>query len=305
MTRLSEEQPENADLISQRVNQPFAQRSVSAFFMIILFIGAIVAVIYFFTGSDSKTANNGEVSGQENSNVASLPLDDIPGQDLDNAILRAANKFFDASDVLPKTRMESMADIETYYNQASEKTTEYQDSFYSFLDSDINDPNGQKIGYLHDVIIDKNTGEAKAIIVDEEDAFFGTNLEVLTFQDIAYQESDGDVRTSITENNIEQRDSFNYADITDNDFISLKNLRNGQVLDDKGKYVGEIDALIYRNAEINNIYFTIRTELTNTANPVVIKYPFEQLNIIKNIDGYDVQLTTEETRDLAAMLLSE
>lgn len=304
MNRSQQSDPHTADVISNEHHHPYARRSITTFFTIIGIIILFLSGVFFFRPSSDNEPKNVTYNEGDTTYQADLKL---PGDEVDNAIAGAVDKFFDVEpqNVIPGEAVNSVIDVTNYINVRTQtERVVYQNSFYNVMDSAVDDVNGEKIGELSDIVINKDTGDATAIIMDREDSLYQSDLDAISFEEIRYKDDNGDFVTTVTEKDITNRQDFDYTMLGDQ-HVSLKNLESGQVFDDKGKYVGEIDALIYRDAEVNNIYFSLKPSLTPRNREMTIKYPFDDLNIIESPDGYDVHLSTEETRQLAELLLAE
>ena len=297
--------PHNTDMISQDHHHPFARRSVTTVFLVIGGVILLASSVYFLGSSDESSEQITYNDNKENTEYKAYI--DLPGDKVDTAIAESVDQFFNVEpeDVIPGSDIDNVVDVTNFINAQSQiEDKNYRNSFYSFIDSSVKAASGEKVGELHDILIDKNSGEAIAIVIDD-DSLFQTDLNLLSFEEVKYQEDDGDMLANITESDMLSRQEFDYSMLENSDYISLKNLESGQVFDDKGEYVGEIDALIYRDAEVNKVYFSLKQALTPGNSEVTFQYPFEQLNIVKSPDGYDIKLSSEETRKLAAALFKK
>lgn len=177
----------------------------------------------------------------------------------------------------------------------------YRHSVFDVVGSEVYGRKGGKVGEVYDILVNKDTGKAKVIVMNDDESRYERDLTALRFKNILKQHKDGGVMMTISEETIEDTPDFLYSSIGDTNYISLRALRDGQLLDFEGKVTGQIDAVIYENAEAHNIYFTLRP---NLAQRVVTKFflPFDEAQIIESIDGYDIKLTEEQTVELAEQL---
>lgn len=181
---------------------------------------------------------------------------------------------------------------------------QYQHSVFDVVGQEIYDFKGLRAGMIHDIIVHKNTGEARAVIAREDDARYERELKAIQFNNVFKQENDGDVMLSVSEDTVEEKSAFNYAKLNDNEYVSLRHLRDGQLLDFEGNVAGQIDGIIYQNAEVQNIYFQLRPVLAKEGF-AKFQLPFGELNIVNNPDGYDIQLDKEQTDALANALFND
>jgi sporulation protein YlmC with PRC-barrel domain len=174
-------------------------------------------------------------------------------------------------------------------------------SLRDVVTSEVFDRKGTKTGRVHDIVIDKRTGEASAIIVNETGISYQKKLKEVSFKEVVKQAPEGEVTLSATTDELSEENEFIYTELDPNT-ISLRLLRSAQILDDQGKVAGEVDAVIYENAEAQAIYFTVIPTLAKAKETKPFRLPYEAVNIVKNADGYDVQLNKEQTEAVAKTL---
>ena len=212
---------------------------------------------------------------------------------------------FDTSDSSAgavNSTMDAMVAMEQNKNRFANLDDGYRHSLNDVLGSEIRGSDGSVAGELHDVIIDIQTGKAQAIIVDKESAYYDRDLTALTFKAIATQEEDGDVRANITDDQIDQRRKFDYATLNQDQYVSLKDLREGQILDFENKVVGQVQAVIYENASANQIFFALQPSMVPAGKARVYGMSYTEMNVVKNPDGFDIKLSKDQTEELAKLL---
>ena len=208
------------------------------------------------------------------------------------------------SDGLSATQvLRKIAERRTAQSEAL-KQDDYRHSVLDVVGSEVYDRKGDKAGKIHDILVNKNTGKAKIIVMNDDESRYERDLTAMHFKRVLKQQTDGDVMMTITEEKIEDKPDFLYSSMGDTNFISLRALRNGQLLDFEGKVAGQVDAVIYENAEAQNIYFTLRPVLAQRI-PTKFFLPFEETKIIKSDNGYDIKLTKKQTIELAERLLDD
>ena len=154
-------------------------------------------------------------------------------------------------------------------------------------------------------MIEKETGMARAVIVDPQGGYYNHDLARLRFDNVLKQQPAGKVRATITDDKIETKRPFLYDDVNDARFVSLRHLRDGQVLDDQGNVAGQVDAIIYQNAQAQRIFFALKPSLTSAGMPQIFGIPYEAVDVVQSADGFDIQLSKEQTQSLAHSLYGE
>ena len=197
------------------------------------------------------------------------------------------------------------ADLSDYFERQEvfKRIEKTNDGFnYSFLDvvgKEIKDEEGNVAGELYDVLINKNTGKAQAIIMQDDGNTSAKDLKAISFNEILVQDTNGEVETTLDHGEIMEKPKFKYIKSDNPDMLSLRQLQKGQILDMDGNVAGDVHAVIYENAEARNIYFRLEPSLRPKGSTGMFGLPFEAVNIKMNKDGYDVLLTEEQTLALA------
>jgi sporulation protein YlmC with PRC-barrel domain len=316
--------PNTANVWGHDTHQPYARRSISAilgFVIALVTIGAFAGWYFFLPATNEETVSTNHY--EANASVQ------MPGNNYEHGTGRSAvyNFFYKVFGGIESglednphnlnnvdhldhfnldggkdSAVEAMLQINRYYDRFENIDDGYRYSIYDVVGSDVIGRTGKKAGEVHDVLINKETGEARAVIVDQNaDTYYHQDLARLNFKNIYTQQPDGDVRATITENAFEDKKEFVYMNM-DERFISLRHLRSGQILDFEGNVAGEVDAIIYRNAEAQRIFFAVKPSLSSTGSSQLFGIPYESANVVENPDGYDIQLTKAQTKSLAESL---
>ena len=198
------------------------------------------------------------------------------------------------------------ASAQQAYQARSQATVTYKNSLSNIVGSDVFGNKGEVAGEVFDIIVHKKTGQAQAIIIND-DSTNARSLSAVGFKQVLKQNEEGDVTLTVSEDIVKKEPAFDYSSLENTNYVSLRNLQDGQLLDYEGKVAGQIDGIIYENAEVQNIYFTLRPILVqnNAQNASTFQLPFKEINIIKNNDGYDIKLDKEQTQALAKSLFTE
>ena len=174
---------------------------------------------------------------------------------------------------------------------------QYRHSVYDIVGSEVYNSAGNQIGMIHDILTDKKTGKAKAIIVNN-----GRDLAAIDLSDVTQQQEGEAAVFTVEQEKATETPQFSYESFKENDkYVSLRQLRDGQVIDFDGNPSGDIDAIIYENEEAQNIYFTLRPSLA-LQGPSKFFMPFKDVNIVKKENGYNIRLNKKQTETLAEMV---
>lgn len=284
----------NANVWNMNENQPYAKRSVGSIFYVVLLFAASALTIYWYLGQEENPTGEASeaVIAAGQGNPSRVGLDDLT----DNALEFVTGGTNDLSAGQAALLLEEQAQA------IANSEPQYENSVREIINSKVLTPNGEKVGKVHDILINKETGEAKAIIINDKDnGYYSNELKKLSFNKVINQSSDGQVLTSLTDDQFDDKSPFQYK--TQNDqYISLRNLKDAQILDDKGNVAGKMIAVIHQNAETQGLYFSLSPTLAPDKEDRRFGLPFEAVNLIKNNDGYDIKLTKKQTENIAKHL---
>ena len=181
---------------------------------------------------------------------------------------------------------------------------EYQNSLFDAVGSAVINAEGKSIGKIYDVLIHKDTGAGKAIIVREDKQLYERPLSALNFEKVRAEQDNGEVILNVATEKIDSAPKRYSPEQTDEDHVSLRLLREGKVLDFEGNVSGEIDAVIHQNAEAQSVYFELQPDLAELG-PEKFKLDFKDVNIVKSAQGLHIQLNEKQTRALADYYFKE
>jgi len=323
--------PRTADVVDHDTYQPFARRSARALFGIVLalvLVGLFTAW-YFFGGGEA-----GRPERQEASLSREIPDSRYAeGSGRDTVydfffkVFGAAEEGLDESphnlqnveqvgqfNIDEPGALDEQIDVALFIDQYSRaaalqnrQPVRGDPVLYAFdriMGAEVYDEQNNPAGTIYDILIHKKTGEAREIIINNDEALYRQDLASVRFKDVFKQEPEGDIRLAVTEQSIETRPEFNYTEATDEMYVSLRHLRDGQIIDHNGEPVGAIEALIYQDAEVQNIFFTLRPLLARHG-PSFYQLALEEAQSKKRKDGYDIQLTEEQTENIAHILFED
>lgn len=315
--------PESANIWHHEHDAPYARRSVSSIFISVALIALLIAFAYWFFVGRNAPQDLSYSNAQNQSAQASTALPQT-------ANTRASYSAPPTQSAATETKsgggpvgffkrliggitntvgdgpgiraVDPTVELQQEYSRLENIDDGYRHSFNDVLDSQITGSQGEEAGELHDVIIHKDTGVAKAIIIDKEGQYYDTDLTAIKFKNIIKQEANGDVLMSMDRQDVLNNRDFNYAALNDEDYVSIRHLKDGQVLDYEGNVAGQIDAVIYENGEAQNIYFALSPSLSPQGVSHVFGLPYTAVQVVKNLDGYDIKLSKEQTESLAEAL---
>ncbi len=161
--------------------------------------------------------------------------------------------------------------------------------------------NMNQIGTVLDVLVATSTGSAQRLIV--------TNTEMNKQVSMPYSDllrrSDGSLMVTTERSSIAGKQDFDYQNIAENPgLISLRFLTGGKVLDFNENVVGAIETVSFENAAAEEIYFSIYLPDALFQDQIEFFHiPFQQVQIIKSPDGYNIQLNDNQTAWISQHLL--
>tara|TARA_R110000764_G_scaffold4085_1_gene16887 strand:- start:4338 stop:5300 length:963 start_codon:yes stop_codon:yes gene_type:complete len=309
---------QTADVWGSNASQPYASRSINTVFsliIILLIMGGLLG--WYFLSSNSKDEPHKSYQQEETRNGVysffykmfngiSNGLDDHP-LNVDNVARLGTSDLIQSpvydtpiAALPPLKRADSIALLQ----KPLVTEDEYKHSLFDAVGREVYGREGETSGTVHDILVHMDTGQAKAIIIHDDNAQYERDLMAVHFVEVVEKKSDGDVLMTIPEGKDEAAVTFHYDKIDNTAYISLRLLRDSLLLDYEGKVAGRVDAVIYEDARAQNIYFTLSPLLAQEG---VSKFslPFVGIDIIERSNGYDVQLTKAQTKALAQMMFKK
>jgi len=289
---------DEAPVWSQETNVPYAKRTIFTFLLLAVVIAGGLYLAGFFTAITSDADERGGSTTSIEANV-----ENVSGVDADG-LADSMKEFFTNIGDTQDNVVTEMVEAQQTYDDPATAPDGYRHSMSSIRGSRVFGSDGDPAGEIDDIMVDMESGKARAVIVDKGGHAFSRDIVALNFDDVAKQAPDGAVRMVIDDDRLEAMQDFEYGRLEKRGYISLNDLEDGQLIDYKGKIVGQIDAVIYTNAEARTLYFRPRPTLRDEGLPDFY-LPFEEANIIRNEDGFDVKLTKSQTAALARVLFPE
>ena len=174
----------------------------------------------------------------------------------------------------------------------------FKNSFYDISLSYVKDKNGELITKIDDILVSKNTGLAKYVLFAKGDEIPENGYRYVNFDDVLIEENDGDIHLSITKYSAEHGERIKYSEEILNGYLSLKYLKQADVITENESYVGKVRAVIYDNNKLQNIYIAVVPKTSSTATPQLIEIPFNKANIRFERGGYNIYVSAETTRKM-------
>lgn len=335
--------PETANIVQHSSEQPFAERSVRTVFGLVIalfLVGAFFGWFFFGGSPENVDAPREEQSAQMQANPYSLPegQEQVPENAYEEGSGRSGvyNFFYqmfggiddgledhplnlenlshvddlniDTNRLFHKDEAPALATGPGSSSETRQLERESQTKGNHFVNdvigSDVFDSKGLNAGTVFDIIVNKQTGDGRAIIVsNDEERRYERSLSAISFKRVARQQEDGDTMVTVTEEIIEASPDFSYSSLNDNNFISLRLLNDGEVLDFEGNVAGDIETVIYDQDQVQSIFFKVLSQFVKTDMDM-FQIAFKDADLVRGDEGYDIRLSKEQTFKLAEMLSS-
>ena len=116
--------------------------------------------------------------------------------------------------------------------------------------------------------------------------------------DIIQSEQDGDMRVNAQALLQSQQTVFTYDQAVLAQYISLKYLRQGFVVDGFNETVGRVHALIYQNNQLQTVHIALDDAMALPADRLH-EYPADTVGFLRGDGHFNVVLSVEQTQNLA------
>lgn len=298
---------------------PYAERTIKAIvwvFLVVFLVGGFVAWFFFGFGpsTDDEQEEDIHYSATVNTQVdADVEAEDSSGK---SSVYRFFRQMFsgvgdgldasqfnidDSPDIYES--IETQLELERKADALSEGDDGYRHSLFDVIGSEVEGSADQDAGTIHDILVNRQTGEARVLIVDGDGMQSARDLRDLEFEKVFVQGRRGQIKLSVPETALDSKEVFRYTDDDQEQLISLRRLRAGQLLDFEGNIAGQIDAIIYGNAQAQGLVIDLRPALDRYS-PSSYYISFDQARFVENPDGMDLKLTEAQTRALARQLFT-
>lgn len=158
---------------------------------------------------------------------------------------------------------------------------------------------GKRVGKIHDIILDAN-GTPELIIVANGDFLGLGKLAAFQYNDMIKTNADGELVAPLTEETIERAAEFSYeaegagenVRVMSDSGYSVNKLLDGQVVDQEGKTVAQIDDIHFEGNDAAHLIVAFNEILGFGGKEAALNY--NAGNLVKNGDTYNVKLSAQE-----------
>lgn len=162
-----------------------------------------------------------------------------------------------------------------------------ENSFYDISLSYLKGKNGKLIAKIDDILVSSTSGTAKYILYYKGDEKPLNGYNFVNYTDVLVEESDGDIILSTTKSEIPPGPNIKYSKKILSTYISLKYLREADVVNQNGNLIGKVRAIIYDDNKLQEIYVVPTNGHTSKVN--MYSYRLDDLSISYKNGGYDVR----------------
>jgi len=162
--------------------------------------------------------------------------------------------------------------------------------------------NGEIAGRVYYVVVDKQSGDLEKLVVGEQITDDKLELLSLPAGDVAFVNSQGNVRMSIDEETLEEKGE---PIIEEQSELSLRTLREANVYDHEGRLTGRVSEVTYRNEEAQRIYFSLVNDTRVEGAPSTFSIPYDDAMIETKDKNLHIYLKPAQTAAIADEIISE
>lgn len=185
---------------------------------------------------------------------------------------------------------------------------DYRRTASALFDQPLYNTRNEEIGVVEDVLVDKNDGSAKMVVFSPKGSqeLYWEKVDQLAL----FTPPAGDAATGVDATDAQAvkakaapktYNNFKY-DLPDmSNYLSLRRLNEGQVMDMDGKFVGNIDAVMYQKGDARHLIFMLNSGARGTASSIPFYLPFDKAVFRDNPESgaIDIALNEEQTRAVA------
>jgi sporulation protein YlmC with PRC-barrel domain len=170
------------------------------------------------------------------------------------------------------------------------------------LGADVQNPSGEKIGSIEDILVDKE-GDAETVIINDGGVLgLGGKLVAFDYDIIEGISSDKDVMVKLTDASIKKAKRFEYEAPSKADAaisvmpasqFSVKKVQDAKVVDANGKAVANVSDIVFDGDDADYLVVTFDKFLGLGGDKAALD--FEALDLSNNNGKYTFKLTSQQT----------
>lgn len=158
----------------------------------------------------------------------------------------------------------------------------------------------ERVGTVKDIILNRD-GKPVMVIVADGDFFGLGKLAAFDYASMVKVGPDGDIMMPLTEEAIDRAAEFSYdredysetVRVIPSNGYSASKLLNGQLIDTKGKTLGQIDDIQFRGAQASHLIVGFDKVMGLGGENAAMKYTAAK--VVQDGDDYDFQLNADKT----------
>lgn len=237
--------------------------------------------------------------------VSAHAADDVRATGAANPAAQTQNNATDntMTDVKQGLR-EAGRDIKAFFmgDNTSELTPveiKYDLTAKSLIGKDIVNEAGNDIGTVRDIILDKN-GKASMIVVSDGGLLgIGDKVAAFNYDQTVTTRPDGQVVLQLSQAMIDRAAEFSYdqddwdeSTVIPKESVSINELLDGDLLDNTGKKVADIENVYLRNAEASQVIVKFNQILGMGGDLAALNY--DDLQMVGEVDDPDLKLSANQ-----------
>ncbi|HEU4838073.1 MAG TPA: PRC-barrel domain-containing protein [Micavibrio sp.] len=170
------------------------------------------------------------------------------------------------------------------------------------LGADVQNPSGEKIGSIEDILVDQEGGAETVVINDGGVLGLGGKLVAFDYDIIEGVSADKDVIVKLTDASIKKAKRFEYKAPSKPDAaisvmpasqFSVKKVQDAKVVDANGKAVANVSDVVFEGDEADYLIVTFDKFLGLGGDKAALD--FEALDVANNNGKYTFKLTSQQT----------
>jgi len=170
---------------------------------------------------------------------------------------------------------------------------------HGLIGETVVDTQGKKVAALKDIIIDKD-GKASMVVVSDGGLLgIGGKVAAFDYDKVVKQNPDGTVVMTLSQDMIDHAKDFSYdqkdwakAKIIPAGSVSVNALLDGNVVDNNGKKVADVENVYFRDADVSQVIVGFNKKLGMGGDLAALDY--DALQMVKKNKDVDFKLTSNQ-----------